>query len=251
MWDNPNRLPTKPIDPTIGVIRVNDAAGKTRAFLANYACHAVGTSSSGAVSRDYPGAMVDYVEQQLGEQCMAMFTQGAEGDQDPYDIIAGEHGFNMVKQAGISVGKGALRVAESIEAPPAGQEQSLAVKQSTLKIKYRNENKFSDVVITTMLINNNIALVSIPGEPFIQHQLDLRARSPLPNTFMLGIAYSGAGCPFTVYIPTVQAVKEGGYGASECSYLEATAGEKIVDEGVATIKALLKADGKTAGSARR
>ena len=248
MWDNPRRLPTKPIDPTIGVIRVNDAQGKIRAFLVNYACHAVGTMNAGAVSKDYPGAMVDYVEEQLGDQCMAMFTQGAEGDQDPYDIVSGEHGFNLVKQAGISVGKGALNVVESVKLQPAGKPQSLAAKQSTLTLKYRNENKSSDVVLTTIVINNNIALVSIPGEPFIQHQLDLRAKSPLPNTFLLGIAYSGAGTPFTVYIPTAQAVKEGGYGASECSYLEPNAGEKIVDEGVATIKALLNADGKTAGS---
>jgi hypothetical protein len=33
MWDNPKRLPTQPVDPTVGVMQVNDRAGKPRAFL--------------------------------------------------------------------------------------------------------------------------------------------------------------------------------------------------------------------------
>ena len=99
MWDNPKRLPTKPVDPTVGVMQVNDRAGKPRAFLVNYACHPVGLMGSGVLSRDFPGAMVDYIEQELGSDCMAMFLQGAQGDQDPYDTgLHGEHGFNLMRQ---------------------------------------------------------------------------------------------------------------------------------------------------------
>jgi len=235
MWDNPKRLPTKPVDQTLGVIRVDDAAGTPRAFLVNFACHAVASMNSGYLCRDFPGAMVDYVEKELGDQCMAMFVQGAEGDQDPYDMGGGEHGFNIIRQCGISLGKAALRAAKAI--PPRGGKvkSSLKAKQSALTLKCRSGDKTSEVVITTVVINEEVAMVSVPGEPFVQHQLDLRAKSPLANTFLLGLAYSGAGTPFTVYIPTAQAVREGGYGAAECSFLEPDAGTKIVDAGVASI----------------
>ncbi len=81
--------------------------------------------------------------------------------------------------------------------------------------------------------------MAIPGEPFIQHQLDLTEKSPVANTFILGLAYHGQGTPFVVYIPTVQAVKEGGYGATECSFLAADAGEKMVNEAVTSIRGLM------------
>jgi hypothetical protein len=88
------------------------------------------------------------------------------------------------------------------------------------------------------VINRDLALFAIPGEPFIQHQLDLTAKSPIPNVFILGLAYHGQGSPFVVYIPTAQAVKEGGYGASECSFLAADAGEKMVTEALKHIREL-------------
>ena len=49
----------------------------------------------------------------------------------------------------------------------------------------------------------------------------------------------GKGTPFVVYIPTAQAVKEGGYGAAECSFLAADAGEKMMHEAVACIRDLM------------
>ena len=89
-----------------------------------------------------------------------------------------------------------------------------------------------------LAIGRELALVAIPGEPFIQHQLDLTAQSPIANTFILGLAYHGKGTPFVVYIPTALAVKEGGYGASECSFLAPEAGEKMVSEAVARLHEL-------------
>ncbi len=241
LWENPDRRPTQPIDPTVGVIRVDDASGKPRAFAVHYACHPVALMGAGAVSRDFPGAMVDYVEQELGDQCLAMFLQGAQGDIDPYDLhnLRGENRFNIARQAGISLGKGALRVAADLQAQPDATRPTLQVKESLLTIPHRHGHATTDVGLLTVLINRDLALVAIPGEPFIQHQLELTARSPVANTFLLGLAYHGKGTPFVVYIPTVQAVKEGGYGATECSFLAADAGEKMVHEAVACIRDLV------------
>ncbi len=239
LWANPERIPTNPVDPTVGVIRIDDASGTPRALLVNYACHAVTLMKAGFISPDFPGAMCDYVEKELGDKCMAMFIQGAEGDIDPYEMsLLGEHALNISRQAGISLGKGALSAAKQIE-PSKNARGSIKVKESVLTLGRRDDKtKTSDVGILTMLINDDIAIVTIPGEPFIQHQLDLVRKSPVANTFLFDLAYCGTGTPFAIYIPTIQAIKDGGYGATESSFLESGAGEKMVDEGVASINEL-------------
>jgi len=240
-WENPNRMPTKPLDPTIGVIRIEDLSGKPRALAVQYACHPVTLMGAGSVSRDFPGAMVDYVEQELGKDCMAMFLQGAQGDLDPYDMrsLRDRNRFNISQQAGISLAKAALSLSATLKTP-IDSNAIIKAKESLLTIPHRNGSKTTDVGLLTVVINNNLALVAIPGEPFIQHQLDLTARSPIANTFILGLAYHGKGTPFVVYIPTVQAVKEGGYGAAECSFLAADAGALMVNEAATRITELTR-----------
>ena len=240
LWENPNRRPTQPVDPTVGVLRVEDLSGKPRAFAVHYACHPVALMGAGVVSRDFPGAMVDHIEQELGSDCMAMFLQGASGDLDPYDLsgLRGENRFNIVKQNGISLGKAALQLATNLKARPGSAQPAIQVKESLLTIPHRHGTQRTEVGLLTVVIQRDLALVAIPGEPFIQHQLDLTAKSPVPNAFILGLAYHGKGTPFTVYIPTVKAVKEGGYGAAECSFLAADAGENLVNEAVLRIQAL-------------
>jgi len=241
MWENPDRRPTKPIDPTVGVIRIDDLAGKPRALMVQYACHPVATMSAGMVSRDFPGAMVDHIEQELGDNCMGMFLQGAQGDLDPYDLhnLKGENRFNIVRMAGISLAKGALKIASTLKETPK-TATPIQIKESLLTLAHRNGTNKSNVGILTVIINKDLALVAIPGEPFISHQIELTSKSPIKNTLILGLAYHGKGSPFVVYIPTVQAVKEGGYGAAECSFLAADAGEKMISEAVLSIQSLLK-----------
>ena len=240
LWSNPDRIATKPLDPTVRVIRVDDEAGQPRALMVHYACHPVILMGAGWVSRDFPGAAVDYIEGKLGDSCMAMFLQGALGDIDPYETsLRGEQGFNMVRQAGISLGEAALRVAQGLPASRQDTRVSMRVKESMVKIPHRTENKFSDACVITVVINDDLALVTIPGAPFVQHQLNLSEKSPVPNTLMLGVAYCGQGSPFLVYIPTVQAAKEGGRGATECCFVSADAGDRMVNAAVASINELV------------
>lgn len=242
MWDNPDRRPTSPIDPTVGVVRIEDLAGKPRALAVMYACHPVSTMGGGSVSRDFPGGMVDHVEAELGPDCLALYLQGAQGDLDPFDLhgLRGENKFNIPKQAGISLGKRALAIAAELKTKPESERAGIEADRSLLTIPNRNGQGRTDVGLTTVVVDKQLALTSIPGEPFIQHQLDLTKQSPLPNTFILGVAYSGRGSPFVVYIPTEQAVREGGYGATECSFLAADAGAKMVAESVKKIRELTK-----------
>lgn len=235
LWSNPDRVPTQPVDPTVGVIRIEDEAGRPRIFMVHYACHPVIVMGAGRISRDFPGAMVDHIERELGDSCMAVFLQGALGDLDPYRIsLRGDEGFEMVQKAGVDLAEGALRLAQTLPAPVA--RASLQLRESIVKVPHRTGGGLSDVCVMTAMINSDLALVAIPGEPFIQHQLNLRHRSPAPNTFLLGLGYCGRGSPYIVYIPTAQAVKEGGYGAAQCSFIAPDAGDRLVDRAVVELK---------------
>lgn len=242
MWDNPDRIPTEPRDSTVGVIRVEDEAGKPRAFLVHYACHPVILMNSGYLSCDFPGPMADHIEQELGEDCLAMFLQGACGDLDPYECgLRGEYGRNFAQQSGIALAKAALKAADSMKPTPDETNTSIEIEESMVTLPYWKKNKTTEACVMTVVIDNKFAFVTIPGEPFVRLQLHLVEKSPLADTFLLGFAYCGAGSPWLRYIPDAQSASEGGFGASTqwYTFIAPNAGEMMVDQGVASIKKLM------------
>src|SRR5215470_17895623 len=63
LWRNSTGQTGGPIDPTVGVIRVDDKQGAPIAILVNYACHPVVSGPDNLrYSADYPGAMARFVE---------------------------------------------------------------------------------------------------------------------------------------------------------------------------------------------
>jgi hypothetical protein len=242
-WENPSRKPNGPVDPTLRVIRIDDDSGTTRAVMVHYAAHPVVLGGKNVqISADYPGATVNYIDQEMGGKVMTMFFQGGGGDVHPYETgLSGEHGFEIVRQTGVSLGKQALLMAKGIRPMREKGGDSIKVAQSVISMAYREDKtKIVDVGVMAVLINKDIALAVISGEPFVQHQLDLSAKSPVKNTFLLGYAFFGKGIPLPTYLPSMQAVKDGGYGAGpgSANFLEAGAGERMIDEAVKLINEL-------------
>lgn len=242
-WANHDRKPMGPTDPTVRVIRVDDSDGRPRAILANYACHPVTLGQGNLfISADFPGPMAALVERELGGGCVAMFLQGAGGDVHPFDaVMSGEEGFRCVERNGLSLGKTVLRIARGIVPSAADGRARISVRQSCMEFHFRQDAaKTAAAGVMAALINDEIALAVIPYEPFVQHQIELIKRSPVKHTLFLGYAYYGVGVWLNTYLPTAQAIREGGYGAAlgSANVLEVGAGEKIVDEAVALIRAL-------------
>jgi len=250
LWANPKRLPTEPVDKTLRVLRIDDESGKPRAVLAHFACHPVTLGGKNLlISSDFPGAAVEHIESRLGDHCLAMFLQGASGDIDPYDMgLDGKYGHQIVRNAGVSLGTEALKIAEGITTTAS----EVRAKESLLSFGPRVVGRVSrpvcprdgsgdpsyDVGITTVVITPDIALTSVPGEPFVEHQLAFAKKSPMEHTFLLGVAYNGSGIPFTIYLPTIQATKAGGYGADSGTFLEIGAGERLVNEAITSMQEL-------------
>jgi neutral ceramidase len=81
----------------------------------------------------------------------------------------------------------------------------------------------------------DIALVGLPGEPFVELQLRIKLQSPVRHTFM---AHMCNGC--VGYIPTRRAFDGGGYETRTCgwSFLAPEALELIEHKTVALLKDL-------------
>jgi hypothetical protein len=80
-WEGPNY--DGPSDKTVAVVRFATPAGKPIAVYYNYGVHAVLTGQLDEVSGDIPGATSAYIEESLGNDAVAVYSNGAAGDQDP------------------------------------------------------------------------------------------------------------------------------------------------------------------------
>ncbi len=69
-----------PIDPEIGILRIDRTDGRPLAVVYNYACHPYLGVPRGGVTADYPGFASSVIEENWGDGVMAFFLQGAGGD---------------------------------------------------------------------------------------------------------------------------------------------------------------------------
>ena len=107
-------VPDHPIDPSVGVIRLDDLDGKPIALLFRYSAHPVTVGPRSMVaSTDYPGPARDVVEQHLGG--LALFLQGCGGNLNPRVGIGYEVDCRDTKnRIGWSLGGEVLKVAAGI-----------------------------------------------------------------------------------------------------------------------------------------
>lgn len=233
LWRNEQRQPTSPLDPTVGVIRVDDATGKPRAILVNYAMHAVVLGPDNRqLSADYPGAMARAVEKAFPD-ALCLFTQGGAGDINPYQDKqpVTENGFGVAEQVGQALAQEAIKVARRVK-PAANANASLKATAEVIELRDRWEpTKALRAGLTALLINQDIAIASLPGEPFIDLQIALRDKSEVKATFLFGYTYSVGG-EWIGYVPTLRAATEGGYGAGYNTRIEVGAGEAMIDRAV-------------------
>jgi len=72
-----------PIDPEIGVLRLDRADGRTLAVVYNFACHPIMGVPSGGNTADIIGFASRVIEENLSEGTIALFLQGCGGDINP------------------------------------------------------------------------------------------------------------------------------------------------------------------------
>jgi hypothetical protein len=80
-WEGPNR--EGPSDKTVAVVKFEAISGEPLAVYYNYAVHGVITGQLDQVSGDIPGATSRYIEESFDDKVVAVWSNGAGGDQNP------------------------------------------------------------------------------------------------------------------------------------------------------------------------
>jgi neutral ceramidase len=243
----------KPTDPMLAVIRLDDADGKPIAVVANFAAHPVTMDTMTLkFSADYPGALQSRVESALKTNCI--FMQGASGDMSP------NRGEMNGTQYGEALGDHVVELANSVETK-APKKPSIRGKVNRFKFASRidfgnpllimlfERAFFPELVrnyaeefvggiepeLTTVLVNNELALVGGSGEFFCNHSNRLKERSYLPDTLFFGYCNG-----HHMYFPTIEAASEGGYGGdATVSPVQIGAGEQMMNQALINIYTML------------
>lgn len=241
LFDNLERIPYGPVDPEFALLRVEDMSGAPKALLVHYACHAVVLGPTSCLySADYPGAMQTKVEAALpGVQCM--FVQGGAGDINPlFEGRAGKEDEDLatMQKMGELLGDEVLHRVKDIQ-PAAPVHYPIQYETETLKFADRwDKDKFVEVGITTVLINREIAIAAVPGEPMHRFQTYWKQHADVPYPLFYGYTYSAAGV-WPGYIPDIRSAAYGGYGADVRTHIEVGAGETIMQHHLINLYKLL------------
>lgn len=245
------RRPVRPTDPRMTVVRFDRLDGGPLALLVHYTAHPVLTPAETLrFSADYPGALKARVEAELKVPCL--FIQGAAGDQsaDPPE------GRRIAKSYGEHLAEHALSLAREVTTvAPASPSLAVFVDRfsfttrvnfaSAITLALYSRAFFPELIrnyvaefeggmkpeLTTVVLNRELAIAGVPGEPFCQHALRLRERAYLPHALVFGYCNG-----HHLYFPTIEAASEGGYGADpRVSPVEIGAGEAMMNRALINI----------------
>jgi hypothetical protein len=234
--------PWGPYDPTMTVLRFEGRQGPL-AILIHYGAHPTSIGHRWIVSRDWPGVMIDHVEEAVGAP--ALFVNGAVGDVGPRLSSGGTtgNGFSAALEVGYRAAADAMRALTSIK---EFREVGLDLLSEDIVLPYRPLASLEEArervaaaeadkdrwggpmceylhwqsvveahqrpVCTgkqyrqTIIRLGPVVIVPFPGEPFAEIVLRLRHYSPFQHTLCAGTTNGSNG-----YFVTREALHRGGY----------------------------------------
>lgn len=259
-----------PIDPEVGVLFFDGENGPLGA-LVNHGCHLdVLGNSNFQYSADFPWAMRDALRTVYGPQFTAVFANGPCGNINHINVFAKKRqgGFDHCRVMGRTLAGEVMKVdygAASITCEPLwwrSESVPLKLRQFTqeeiaefqrivddpdLQAKQISSGNFergraeralaivkagittSDAEVQVIGLGE-VSLVAIPGEYFVEFGLQIKAASEAPITLVVELANGSIG-----YIPTAEALAEGGYEGSSAKYTP-DAGQMLADAALGMIR---------------
>lgn len=119
-----------PIDPQIGLVRLDRTDGTPLAVIYQFACHPIMNPPSKGSSADYPGYASKVIEESLGGGAMAFFVQGCGGDVNPVRYKEVSRPADA-EPLGSMLGASVLGAARKIETKP---DAALKVTNETISV---------------------------------------------------------------------------------------------------------------------
>ncbi len=123
-----------PIDPEIGILRIDRMDGQPLAVVYNFACHPLFGDARGRITANFPGVASKVIEENLDNGAMALFLQGAGGD--IIDVLFKD--FNRprdIEPLGTTLGLSTLKALRGIRTKDA----KLSVISETIELPRRTD----------------------------------------------------------------------------------------------------------------
>lgn len=214
------RDPTRPIDPRVSVLRVDDAGGAPIAVVYCYACHPIVVGPDNRlISGEYPGYASRVVESAMNPQTVALFLNGAAGNINPVawpysarqniSSLSKEYALEgrsvtfrshaEARRLGYALGGEVLRVAALVEASfqegvaswrqsillalKPHEELEIFIHHDCLQERYAALLRNSDSIPSEVMAVRlgQAILLGLPGEPFVEIGLELQHREGFTN----------------------------------------------------------------------
>ncbi len=244
---NRNRRGVDAVDKELTVTRVDLMNGKPLAVLVNWTGHpTIMDDDDMWVSGGWPGYLQRELEGWIGDGVVAMYYNGAEGDQSVIAKPAGSH-YEKAENYGRKIAKNALKVYDKISLSdmnqfsythkiidlpnrtphPTFMETGGAEYQlDEEKIQMLLEQVFPTSTFISALRIGELLIVGAPGEMIAELGIDIKSR--LKNTGVPYPVIGGLANEWISYILTEDEYHRGGYESS-ASFYGPTLGEVIHD----------------------
>ena len=279
---NPNIVhPAGPIDPEVGILLLcGKADNRPLASLTVFALH-LDTVGGTFYSADYPYYLEQSLRQTLGQQFVSLFALGTCGDLNHIDVShrrpqKGQQEAKRIGDALAATVKSKLADLQDVEHPalavrheivhaPLQQydAQEIAWAERTIenvgnrKVPFLERVKAYKIMacrarggerlpmpVQVIRLGQEVALVALPGEVFVDLGLAIKRASPFETTLVVELAHDAPG-----YVPTRKAFAEGSYETVN-SRIQPGGGELVVETAVRLLKELKPDSAATAPRSR-
>ena len=266
---NPNIVrPAGPIDPLVTMILFTDPETQTPfASFTNFALH-LDTTGGTLFSGDYPFYLSNALQNFYGKDFISVFGTGTCGDINHIDVTTESQ--RRAPQIGEELAKTVLAGHEQltpITAPslrwasrtitvptqtvtPQEVEESMAMRKAivdgdgvhsflervrattVLDLAEQFPNGRTELRIQAVALDDETAIVVIPGEVFVEHGLAIREGSPFARTAVVELSDQNIS-----YVPTAKAFQEGSYETVN-SRLAPGGGEQMAQAAIEVLRSL-------------
>ncbi len=265
---NPNIVrPAGPVDPDVGLLRLADGE-KNLAILTVFALH-LDTVGGTEYSADYPFHLERQLRPVLGPEGVSLFGAGTCGDINHIDVSKRDPQKGQLEAARLGTTLGetvraalpklrpvrspSLAVRRTIVEAPLQKYDAEAIAQAkkdmakigTRDLPFLKQVEAYKIVSLQLLpgetlpmevqvfrLSDDVALVGLPGEIFVELGLAIKKASPFPVTLVVELCNDAPG-----YVPTLKAFKEGSYETVN-SRVRPGGGEELVEAATRLLKQL-------------
>jgi hypothetical protein len=240
--DPAKERPAGPVDPQVGLLVFNSATSQAPPLAAyvNFAMHPTSVGGGLRVSADYPGVFTRLVGERNGNMPV-IFSNGCCGNINSGDYMSGKR--RSTEELGTALADAATAVWPNLVEVPA---RELRARSVTLPLPRREFSeadiaKAKDVASRMMTENlgtvpmaeavcvletqdkkeknvplladvqvisfsDDVAVLALPGEIFVELGLAIKKASPFKHTFIAELANGSIG-----YVPNREAFPQGNY----------------------------------------